>query len=103
GSSAVIMTIARTDVLRAFVAVNERDAGAVKLDQAAHVSVDALGGKDVDARVVRFAPSFDPISRTLDAELQIPNREGKLYPGMYGRGSITVGMHPGAVVAPVEA
>ncbi|HVO30375.1 MAG TPA: efflux RND transporter periplasmic adaptor subunit [bacterium] len=103
GSSAVILTIARMDTLRAFVGVNERDAQDVKVDLPAHVDVDALGGKSAPGKVVRIAPSFDPVTRTLDAEIQLPNPDGQLRPGMYGRGAITVGVHPNAIVAPVEA
>ena len=42
-------------------------------------------------------------TRTLDAEVQLDNRAGQLYPGMYGRGAIVVETHPHMPVVPVGA
>jgi len=52
---------------------------------------------------VRLAPTFDPTTRTLAAEVQLKNDSGELRPGMYGQGSIVVDVHPHAPVVPVGA
>lgn len=98
-----IMTIARIDVLRVFVTVTEREVHLVKIGQKAHVEVDALAGRTVEGAVVRLAPTLDPATRTLDAEVQIDNASGELRPGMFGRGSIVVDVHPNAAVIPATA
>ena len=98
-----ILTVARVDVLRVFVTVNERDVHLVKLGQDAHVEVDALAGKSIKGTVARLAPTLDPATRTLDAEVQIDNAGGELKPGMFGRASIVVASHAGAPVAPATA
>jgi RND family efflux transporter MFP subunit len=98
-----IITVARVDVLRVFVTVNERDVHLVKLGQEAHVEVDALAGKSIKGTVARLAPTLDPATRTLDAEVQIDNAGGELKPGMFGRASIVVANHPAAPVAPATA
>jgi RND family efflux transporter MFP subunit len=54
-------------------------------------------------KVVRLSPALDPATRTLDAEVQLDNRSGALYPGMYGRGAIVTETHPQAAVVPVGA
>jgi RND family efflux transporter MFP subunit len=102
-ATGAIVTVARTDVLRVFVAVTERDAAGVAVGKEAHVEVDALPGRRFGGRVARVAPAFDVSSRTLDAEVHLDNREGLLRPGMYGRGAIRVEVHPNAVVAPISA
>lgn len=102
-ASGTIITVARVDVLRVFVTVNERDVHLVKLGQEAHVEVDALAGKSIKGTVARLAPTLDPATRTLDAEVQIDNAGGELKPGMFGRASIVVANHPGAPVAPATA
>ncbi len=102
-AGAGIMTIARIDVLRVFVTVTEREAPLVKVGQKARVEVDALAGKDIGGSVVRLAPTLDPATRTLDAEVQIDNASGELRPGMFGRGSIVVDVHPNAAVIPATA
>jgi RND family efflux transporter MFP subunit len=98
-----IATVARVDVLRVFVTVTERDVHLVKAGQKAHVEVDALSGKSIEGSVVRLAPTLDPATRTLDAEVQIDNASGELRPGMFGRGAIVVDVHHGAPVVPVTA
>jgi hypothetical protein len=43
------------------------------------------------------------LTRTLEAEVQLPNEAGELRPGMYGRGFIQRELHPNAPVAPIAA
>lgn len=98
-----ILTVARTDVLRVFVTVTERDVHAVKVGQKAHVEVDALPGRTIEGSVVRLAPTLDPATRTLDAEVQLDNNSGDLRPGMFGRGAIVVDLHKASAVIPATA
>jgi RND family efflux transporter MFP subunit len=49
------------------------------------------------------APAFDPVTRTLDAEVQLPNEAGELRPGMYGRASVRLELHPHVPVVSVNA
>jgi RND family efflux transporter MFP subunit len=100
-SGATILTVAKIDTLRAFVAVNERYATQVAIGQRAFVELDALGGKRVEGKVVRLAPGFDATTRTLEAEVRIDNTDGTLRPGMYGRGGIVLATHPQAIVVPI--
>ena len=99
----VIVTVARVDVLRVFISINEREIVGVKVGQDAHVELDALPGRSFHGRVVRLAPTLEPTTRTLDAEVQLDNREGLLRPGMYGRGAIVLAVHTGALTVPVGA
>jgi RND family efflux transporter MFP subunit len=104
GASATsIVSVARVDVLRVFVTVSERDVHLVKTGLAAHVEVDALPGRRIEGSVVRLAPTLDPATRTLDAEVQIDNAKGELRPGMFGRGSIVVATHNAAAIVPSGA
>lgn len=101
--SGAILTVARVDVLRVFVTVTERDVARVRVGQRAHVEVDALPGKSIEGTVARLAPTLDPATRTLDAEVQVENTDGLLRPGMFGRGSIVVDVHEGAPTVPATA
>jgi len=98
-----ILTVVRVDTLRAFIAVNERYAVRVALGQEARIELDALAGQVHKGKVVRLAPAFDPMTRTLDAEIHLRNTSGQLRPGMYGRGSIILDTHTGALTVPVGA
>jgi membrane fusion protein (multidrug efflux system) len=97
-----ILTVQRSDVLRVFVPVNEKDAPTVRLGQEASAAFDALPGKRYTGKVVRLSPAFDPVARTVDAEVHLVN-PGELRPGMYGRGTLVTAVHPAAVVVPVGA
>ena len=103
GNTTPIVTVDRIDVLRLFVSVNEGDVHRLKLGQTAHVDLDALPTTRYEGRVVRLAPSLDPATRTLDAEVQLPNESGELRAGMYGRAAVVTGTHPGALTVPVGA
>ncbi len=98
-----IITIARVERLRVFFVANERDAMQIRVGKDAHVELDGLPGKSFLGRVVRMAPTFDPSTRTLEAEIQLENPAGELRPGMYGYGSIVLETHPGAAVLPASA
>jgi membrane fusion protein (multidrug efflux system)/multidrug efflux system membrane fusion protein len=93
----------KTDILRIFVTVTEKELAGVSVGKDAHVELDALPGRSVTGKVVRMAPTVDPATRTLDAEVQITNPTGELRPGMFGRGSIIVDTHPRAVTVPALA
>jgi RND family efflux transporter MFP subunit len=101
GSSS-ILAVERSDVLRAFVPVNERDVAGLRVGLDAHVELDAFPDRKYQGRVVRISPGFDPVTRTLDAEVHIRN-PGELRSGMYGRVAVVTAVHPGALVVPAGA
>jgi RND family efflux transporter MFP subunit len=102
-TSGSLATIVRIDRLRAFINVGERDALAVVTGMAARVVLDALPDAPVVGEVVRVSPAIDADSRTVEAEVQLKNTDGKLRPGMYGRGFIRLALHRNATVVPVTA
>ena len=98
-----VLTIQKLDVLRVFVPVNERDVAQLKVGLDAHVEVDALPGRSFRGKVVRVSPAFDPLARTLDAEVQLANSDGELRPGMYGRAGVVTDIHKAALIVPAAA
>src|SRR5205823_1732347 len=67
------------------------------------IDLDGVPGRPYLGKVVRIAPSLDPLTRTLEAEVQISNSSGELRPGMYGRASVVTAVHERAVTVPVQA
>jgi RND family efflux transporter MFP subunit len=98
-----ILTIVKLDPMRVFITVTEREIAGIAVGKDAHVDLDALGGKPITGKVVRVAPTLDPTTRTLDAEVQLPNPDGVLRAGMSGRGAIVVEIHPHMPVVPAQA
>jgi RND family efflux transporter MFP subunit len=103
GSSGVILTVAQVDQLRVLVPVNEREAPRVEVGQTALMHLEAFPDRVFRGEVVRVSPAFDPATRTLDAEVRLPDPAGELRVGMYGRAEIVLETHPRAVVVPVSA
>jgi RND family efflux transporter MFP subunit len=98
-----IVTVVRMDRLRVFLSLTETDATGIAVGMDARVELDAMPNRQFSGKVVRVAPTFDPLTRTLEAEVQLPNESGELRPGMYGRGFIRRELHPMAPVAPIAA
>jgi RND family efflux transporter MFP subunit len=53
--------------------------------------------------VARSAGEFDPATRTVMVELELPNRDGALLPGTYAQVKIADGGPDGAVLVPAAA
>lgn len=98
-----IATIVRVDKLRAFVNVSERHAMSISVGMPARIVLDAAPNAPASGQVVRVSPAIDPNTRTIEAEVHIPNHDGKLIPGLYGRAFIELARHSGALVVPVAA
>ena len=83
GQGAPLFRIAQTDTLRIYVTVPETNARTIGPGQDVSVSFRQIPEKEFKAKVVRTSGAIDPASRTLLTELQLPNRDGQLLPGMY--------------------
>ena len=83
GQTAPLFRLAQTDTLRIYVTVPQTQARSITPGQGATVSLREIPDKTFEAKVVRTAGALDPASRTLLTELQLPNADGQLFPGMY--------------------
>ncbi|HEX3313297.1 MAG TPA: efflux RND transporter periplasmic adaptor subunit [Gemmataceae bacterium] len=83
-----IFHIARIDPVRVFVDVPEGDAILVKTGTKATVLAPANQERELVGSVVRTSWALDATSHTLRAEIQVPNPDGQLRPGMYVIGQI---------------
>ena len=81
--STMLFRIAQTDPLRTFVNAPQADAQDIRVGQAATLSTEELPNRKFRGIVTRSANALDPASRTLLVEVQVPNPDGKLLPGMY--------------------
>ncbi|HXX39361.1 MAG TPA: efflux RND transporter periplasmic adaptor subunit [bacterium] len=102
GTSTPIVTVA--DVNHLYVAVNVAEADLTLLHQGAAVRllVDAYPGRTFSGTVTRIAGGVDPSTRTIDVEIDIPNRGHLLSPGMYATAQITAGTQR-VLVVPLSA
>ncbi len=100
--AAPLFVVTRTDPVRIFVEVPEADAPLVNDGTPAVVRVQALQEQEFEGRVTRTSWVLDAQSRTLRAQIDLPNRDGRLRPGLYATARITV-ERPGALTLPTSA
>jgi len=81
-----LYVVMRTDLMRIFVQVPETDAEWVRSGAAARVRVQ---GREFPGKVTRIAWALDPATRTLLAEIDLPNPDGWLRPGMYAHATLS--------------
>lgn len=89
-----LFTVAKIDPVRVVVNVPEADAGLVEEGQPIRLNLQAMGGPPSAGQVVRTSWSLQPGSRTLRTEVDLPNPEGRLRPGMYVSAKLTVELPP---------
>ena len=75
--------IADTATLRILISVPQAYAPGIMIGMPAKVEVTEFPGRAFAGRVARTASALDPNSRTLPVQIEIPNKEGTLLPGMY--------------------
>ena len=99
-----IATVVRSDVMRVVVRVPEQDAPQLDLGDRATVRIDALGARGVFQGVIsRTAYALDPKDRTLVAEIDLANRDGRLRPGQYASVEIVLEAKENALTIPSSA
>jgi len=86
--------------LRLVSNVVERDLRTVSVGDRATVEVDAFPGEKFNGRIARVAPVLDPATRTAAMEIEVPNRDYRLKPGMYARVDLTVEDRDNVLVIP---
>jgi multidrug efflux pump subunit AcrA (membrane-fusion protein) len=68
--------------------------------QSSELTIDGLEGQTILGEVARINPVADNGTRFVPVYLRLPNRDGKLWGGMFATGSILVREKAGALVVP---
>jgi RND family efflux transporter MFP subunit len=78
-----LFTVARVDPMRVVIFVPEADADLVREDVEVKLSIQAATNSVRTGTVARTSWALDPSGRTLRAEIDLPNGDRQLRPGMY--------------------
>ncbi len=100
-SGTPIISVATLTPLRVYADVSQNLALAVKNGDAANITSDELVGRQFKGTVVRHPEALDTASRTMLVEVDLPNKDHALLPGMYAHLDITVdasAQHSGSMV-----
>ncbi len=98
-----MLSVLDISTVRAIFHVTERDYARIRVGQQALVTVDALPGHSFEGHVARIAPVFREASRQARVELELPNPEALMKPGMFVRARLELTRAESAVLVPSAA
>lgn len=100
GTEVCKLVINQTLKLR--VPVPERHGAEIKLGQKAEVRTAAFPQPFTGA-ITRVNPAVEPLTRTFEVEIQVPNPKGELKPGGFAKVAILTRVEPEAATVPLTA
>ena len=100
--NAAIVTLTDFNRVRVQVAVPELETSLIATEQPVRMNVDGLPGRSFDGKITRFSYALEEASKTMLAEIELPNAKLELRPGMYALVRIGIQRKEDALLAPVE-
>jgi RND family efflux transporter MFP subunit len=101
-SAQELFHVARTDILRVFISVPEVYSEMVKLDTPAFLELAEAPGVKFQGKVAHIAGALDPATRTLLTEVDVPNGDGRLFPGAYATVHLVLKLANAPSVIPIN-
>ena len=101
--TAPLFTVQRIDTIRVFCDVPENDVPHLHLGDPAIVKPYGFDGKPFAGTVTRFSLRLNQETRNMRTEIDLPNPDEHLYPGMYAEVSLEMNRRPDALTIPAAA
>ena len=101
-ASMPVVKLSQVKVLRLRIPVPESLASSVRDGEPADIRVKATD-EHLSGKVIRSTDSLDRSTRTMQVEVDVPNKDYKLTPGMYADVSLRVQNAPDALTLPLQA
>lgn len=103
GVSRPVLRVAKVDRIRVLLDVPESDSAYVHRGTGVNLRVRAVGTSAIEATVSRIARSLDRSTRTMRAEIDLPNPDGRLFPGMIAQVAVELEVRTQALMIPSKA
>lgn len=97
-----IVRLSQIDRLRLVLPVPESIASRVRVGTPVEIRVDSLN-RIFQGYVARFSGKLSPSTRTMETEVDVPNPDRALLPGMYGYATLRLDRRNDALSVPVQA
>ncbi len=98
-----LLHIVDASTLKTQVNVSQNRVKAVRLGQEAVITLDGFPDETFPGRVSKISPVVDTRSRTFEAEILIPNPDGRMKPGMFARVRLVLAKRTDIVKVPLKA
>jgi RND family efflux transporter MFP subunit len=90
GDASVAFVVAQTSPIKLRFRLPERYLANLHNGQAVRATVDPYPGEIFQGKVTQVGGVIDPATRTVAVETELPNRDGRLSPGLFARVEIDV-------------
>jgi RND family efflux transporter MFP subunit len=101
--STFMFTLMHADVIRTQVFVPQDEAFGVEPGVDAVIRVPEIPGRVFPGKVARIATALQPGSRTLLTEIDVPNPDGALQPGIYCTVELSIPRKTPSMIIPADA
>jgi len=97
-----VFIIGNFNTVRIQVAITEAMIGRIQVGHTALVTSENLGDQAIQAKVSRISPFLEESSYSAEAEIDVPNADGLLRPGMFVTVDVLYGESEQATLVPVS-
>lgn len=102
GAGQALFSVAQVDTLRLYVYVPQVYASQVRVGDAVKVTLQEHPGQPYLGSIARTARAIDPVNRTLQVEIRVPNPKGELLSGAYAQAELPIKGDRAASVVPTN-
>src|ERR1700730_10859569 len=100
-SDSGLCRLAQNNLLRLVIPVPERAVSDIHVGQTVAVDVSGLK-KTFSGKIVRFSDQIDTTTRTMHTEVDVPNPQYELVPGMYASVKMPLHAEPHVLTVPIQ-
>lgn len=93
-----VLTVEQITPVKLLINVSETYFTKVKKGAPVNVKLDVFGDEEFTGKISLVYPTIDPATRTFQVEIQLPNRDQKVRPGMFARATLNFGTQDNVVV-----
>lgn len=98
-----IVSLATQSPLRVYAFVPQSVSSFIKDGDPATVTVIDFPGRNFNGTVTRHPEALDQVTRTMQVEVDLPNQDRSLFPGMYANMKMTARVTSASLTAPDDA
>ena len=98
-----LFRVARTDIMRVNVYVPQAYAAFVQEGSTAYLDLAEFPGEKIQGKVAHIAGGLDSTMRTLQAEIDVDNKDGRLFPGAFANVHLFLPLKKAPTVIPVNS
>jgi membrane fusion protein (multidrug efflux system) len=102
-NNSTLFTLMDLDHMKVAINILEKDIPLIAEGKSAVITVDAYPGKEFPGKISRFSNAVDQGTRTMVVEIDVPNPEHTLKPGMFANVSLVIETHTNALTIPSGA